>query len=338
MSSGDSACRVRWRLLTPSRAGAIAIIELVGTSSEAIDGVLERIGVGELRPGDVKLRPIAGIDHGLVARWADTLIHLMPHGGSAVVRALLEALTDLGIEQSHDRGGDGFTRGAKQDSYPEADGEIECRMLEALSRAQSPLAVDVLLAQPARWRAHSGEDLAPADLDRLIVPPLVVVRGPTNVGKSTLVNALAGRAVSVVTEEPGTTRDHVGVMVNMAGFVVRLLDLPGEREDAPEIEREAMLLATRLARGADLTLWCGDQTRRPEDSGRKPHNESDGRGPALRLSLKADLGDCQWQSDHCIAAHAGFGLAELVATIRDCLISPAALADTRPWRFWEESV
>ena len=346
MSAGDSACDVRWRRLTPSRAGAIAMIEMVGTSADAIDGALQQIGVGELRTGDVKLRSMAGVDRGLVVRWSGILIHLMPHGGSAVVRALLEALTGLGIEQHH-HSRDGSSRGPDCNLYPEAEDEIECRMLDALSCAQSPLAVDVLLAQPARWHAHSGGETAPDDLDRLIVPPLVVVRGPTNVGKSTLVNALAGRAVSVVADEPGTTRDHVGVMVNMAGLVVRLLDMPGERDDAPEIEREAMILATKLADGADLTLLCGDQQRPLADVGLSPEGESSGHqklrdnaqlgGDALRLSLKADLGPCPWPSDHCIAAHSGLGLTELVEAVRDRLVSPASLTDPRPWRFWGAS-
>ena len=341
MSADDPAFTARLRLMTPSRAGAIAIIEVVGTSADAIDSVLGRIGVGELRTGDVQLRQMAGVDQGLVMRWADTLVHLMPHGGSAVVRALLEALADLGIEHEHDRSRDRSGRQPELGSYPEADDEIECRMLEALSRAQSPLAIDVLLAQPERWRTHSGGETAPADLDRLIVPPLVVVRGPTNVGKSTLVNAIAGRAVSVVADEPGTTRDHVGVMVNMSGLVVRLLDLPGERTDAPGIEREAMALATSLAESADLTLWCGDQERHPTEAGPTPDGGSGGMGQplgdSLCLSLKVDLGPCPWPSDHRIAAHTGLGLTELVETVRDRLVSPESLADLSPWRFWEAS-
>jgi tRNA modification GTPase len=333
MSEGGAAKGVRWRLATPSRAGAIAIIELVGASSAVLDEAIERIGVGRLDTGEVQLRSLAGVDRGLAVRWSGVLVHLMPHGGSAVVRKLLDTLTEMGIEPA-DEGARVQSNGqAQHESYPEANDETECRMLEALSHAQSPLAVDVLLAQPARWRSHGGGETAPRELDRLINPPLVVVRGPANVGKSTLVNALAGRAVSVVADEPGTTRDHVGVMVDVAGLVVRLLDLPGERgrrgdeADVPDVEREAMALASNLAERADLTLWCGDQDRAPNAAS----------GEALAVALKADLGPCPWPSDFVACAHNGQGLAQLVEAVRDRLVPPASLADPRPWRFWGDS-
>ncbi|QKK10189.1 MAG: GTP-binding protein [Planctomycetota bacterium] len=110
-------------------------------------------------------------------------------------------------------------------------------MLETLSRAVSPRAVDLLLDQPARWAAQ-GLPAPPLDtpstspelsrvLDRLVVPPLVVAIGPSNVGKSTLLNRLAGRPVAVTADEPGTTRDHVGSLVDLDGLIVRYVDTPG---------------------------------------------------------------------------------------------------------------
>ena len=312
--SGD----VRWRIATPPRAAAIAIVELFCTDPAALDAALATLGVAPLQPGDVQLRDLGGVDRGLACRWSPRLVHLMPHGGSAVVRRLLEALTSAGITQA------GRTPSA--DAYPEAADEIEARMLATLARSQSPLAVDLLLDQPRRWRKHGDAQIAPSVLGRLIDPPLVVVRGPPNVGKSTLVNALVGRAVSIVADQPGTTRDHVGVTAELAGLVVRLLDLPGEPAGATGVEAEAIDLAANLAEHADLTLLCGDRAHPPFAD--RPDTRS------LRVALKADLDRSDWTAELHVSSATGTGLSTLVQTMRDRLVPPEALADPRPWKFW----
>ena len=64
----------------------------------------------------------------------------------------------------------------------------------------------------------SEEDLARSRrLNRLIEPPLVVVVGAANVGKSTLGNALVGRSMSIATDLPGSTRDYTSGRVELAG-------------------------------------------------------------------------------------------------------------------------
>src|SRR6185295_9623266 len=115
-------------------------------------------------------------------------------------------------------------------------------------------------------------------------PPTVVAIGPPNIGKSTLLNALAGRSVAIVADEPGTTRDHVGVRLDLAGLVVNYIDTPGldPRGAHEAIQREAQDLARDAARAADLVLLCSD-----------PANAAPTGVPArdtLRLGLRADLG------------------------------------------------
>jgi tRNA modification GTPase len=86
----------------------------------------------------------------------------------------------------------------------------------------------------------------------------VVIAGPPNAGKSTLMNALARREVSIVSPLPGTTRDLVEVALELRGFPVTLVDTAGIRETDDPIEREGVARARRRAAEADLTLWLGD--------------------------------------------------------------------------------
>jgi 50S ribosome-binding GTPase len=320
-----------WSLQTPpTSSGAIAIVALAADSADSLDEALDRLAIKPVPLGRVVLRSLAGIDDGIVARWTPTAAHLMPHAGTAVVRALALALIDAGIAEARPRD--------PRSEYPEAGSLVEARMLAALARAASPLAIDLLLDQPRRWTGASqpGAAVSGSDRDRvlrrLIDPPLVVALGPPNVGKSTLVNALAGRSVSIVADEPGTTRDHVGVIIDCAGLVVRCADTPGLREDPSDsIEAEAAGIAMRLAADADLVLLCGDAAAAPPQVGAL-------RGSFLRMATRIDLGTPAWPHHAAVCARGrdGRGIESLVALIRDTLVPPAALADPAPWKFWED--
>ena len=80
----------------------------------------------------------------------------------------------------------------------------------------------------------------------------VAIIGPPNVGKSTLLNALARREAAIVSEIPGTTRDVIEVPLDIGGFRVVLADTAGLRESSDPIEREGVRRA--LAQGKDSEL------------------------------------------------------------------------------------
>ena len=111
----------------------------------------------------------------------------------------------------------------------------------------------------------------------------VVIAGPPNVGKSTLMNAIARRDVSIVSATPGTTRDPIEVELELRGLPVNLVDTAGIRETEDPVENEGISRARRRAEEADLTLWLTDgshaQTRAP----------SQDRGRVLSVRTKADL-------------------------------------------------
>ncbi|WP_417692268.1 tRNA uridine-5-carboxymethylaminomethyl(34) synthesis GTPase MnmE [Roseibium sp.] len=118
----------------------------------------------------------------------------------------------------------------------------------------------------------------------------VVLMGPPNAGKSSLLNSLAGREVAIVTEEAGTTRDVLEVHLDLGGFPVTLVDTAGLREEAGRVEKEGIRRAQDRGRAADLILWAR------EPGGPSPEQAGDVFGPELREDVsvwtvwtKADL-------------------------------------------------
>jgi hypothetical protein len=280
----------------------------------------------------------------------------MPHGGVAIVRELIEALTRAGIAPG---GGDDDDPIA---AYPEARSHVEARALHALAHAPSPLAIDLLLAQHELWKRDAPNDPArDTILGRLLRPPLVVAVGPPNIGKSTLLNALARREVAIVADEPGTTRDHVGATLNLAGLVVHYVDTPGLRsaasegsseptfEDSPEAE--AIRASLDLAANADLVLLCRDGASDARGAACPALPAGVASRPSLRVALRTDLAGSNsptgpWlahtadQSDDQpsevrVSAHTGEGLSDLVAIVRERLVPRALIAVPTPWKFWE---
>jgi tRNA modification GTPase len=88
----------------------------------------------------------------------------------------------------------------------------------------------------------------------------VVLAGPPNVGKSSLLNALARRDVAIVSPEPGTTRDVIEVRLDLGGVPVVVSDTAGIRVAEGEVEREGIRRTMDRAREADLVIWLMDAT------------------------------------------------------------------------------
>ena len=88
----------------------------------------------------------------------------------------------------------------------------------------------------------------------------VVIAGPPNVGKSSLINAIAKRDAAIVSAEAGTTRDIVELQLNLGGLAVVLADTAGVRPAEGNIEKEGIRRGLARARAADLVLWVIDAT------------------------------------------------------------------------------
>lgn len=91
----------------------------------------------------------------------------------------------------------------------------------------------------------------------------VVLAGPPNAGKSSLLNALARRDMAIVSEEAGTTRDVIEVRLELEGLPVIVSDTAGVREPTGQVEREGIRRTLGRAGEADLVLWVIDVTAPP---------------------------------------------------------------------------
>jgi len=87
----------------------------------------------------------------------------------------------------------------------------------------------------------------------------VLISGPPNAGKSSLLNELSQREVAIVSDIPGTTRDLIEVQLDLGGHLVNLIDSAGVRESADPIESIGISKAFDLAQRAHLILWLFDQ-------------------------------------------------------------------------------
>ncbi|MGE4480307.1 tRNA uridine-5-carboxymethylaminomethyl(34) synthesis GTPase MnmE [Acidocella sp.] len=138
-----------------------------------------------------------------------------------------------------------------------------------------------------------------------------VILGAPNAGKSTLLNALAGEEVAIVSELPGTTRDAVGARVDLGGVPVRLTDTAGLRETGDVIEAEGVRRARARAERADFVILVAGPGGNfaPAPAG----------AAVLRVRTKADLPVdlADAAGELCVSAKTGAGLAALRARLVD---------------------
>ena len=137
---------------------------------------------------------------------------------------------------------------------------------------------------------------------------LVVLAGPPNAGKSSLMNALLEENRAIVSDIPGTTRDSIEEWLDLDGWPIRLVDTAGLRTSQDEVEGEGVRRAEDLIAKADLVLWL-----RNSEAG-EPLNGSIAQllnrltSQTLNLSTKCDLGRGPGLN---VSAKTGEGLDEL---------------------------
>ena len=144
----------------------------------------------------------------------------------------------------------------------------------------------------------------------------VVLVGAPNVGKSSLLNALAGEEVAIVTEHPGTTRDRIERNIEIDGVACNIVDTAGLRDTRDPIESIGMEHTRAAASNADLALLVRDDVA-PAD---EPLVQAAGAMAARRLVVHNKI-DCSGAAAGSragrvfVSARTGAGLAELRAEI-----------------------
>jgi len=273
----------------------------------------------------------------------EDIVEFQCHGGRAVIDSLHAALAAIGGLRQAQPGE--FTRRAFENGridLTEAEGladlleaETESQRKAALTLAEGGLRRQIamwqeqLLALSARAERaidydEEDEALDPSllrdsavlarELEQWLARPraeplkdgvLVVVAGPPNAGKSSLLNAIAGEERAIVTDLPGTTRDHLEVPLSLGGVPIRLTDTAGLRAADDQVEAIGVARAERLIEAADVLVWLGDAAEVP------PHPR------VIGVHAKADLPDRREAPDGLWATSAvsGEGLSGLMAEI-----------------------
>jgi tRNA modification GTPase len=109
-------------------------------------------------------------------------------------------------------------------------------------------------------RQRMRDLLATAEQGRILREGVrAVIYGPTNAGKSSLLNRLLGYDRAIVSETPGTTRDTIEEVISLRGIPIRLLDTAGLRDSQDELEREGIARTEKSLATADLLLHVLDR-------------------------------------------------------------------------------
>lgn len=174
-----------------------------------------------------------------------------------------------------------------------------------------------LLARLDDARAQVAALLDTARPGRILREGLrTAIVGEPNVGKSSLLNALAGRDRAIVSALPGTTRDTIEEFVSVRGLALRLIDTAGLRESADPVEREGIERARRELAGADLVLQVVDASQPPESTAPLPA-AADAEQVRFVVVNKIDLGMHQaWREQGeaprlCVSCVTGSGIDRL---------------------------
>jgi tRNA modification GTPase len=342
-------------LLTPPATGAIATLALYGPDAWAVVKELfvpagntsarhdffeqwqrrtetETFWLG--RFGDAKL---GGVDEVVVVLKSAAPVpsfEIHCHGGLQVIALLEEAIIARGVHkcswqelwtlQKEDAVQPAALAALAEASTTRTAAILLDQYHGALTREIAEI-VDLLQKQDERATAKLQALARWSTLGQHLTKPWkVVVAGAPNVGKSSLINRLAGHQRCVVAPTPGTTRDVVSTRNALDGWPVELVDTAGQRESGEALEQEGIDLARTVAAEADLCLWLVDSSAAPVWPPSMPHvhlvvNKID-LPPAWDLETAAGAVR--------VSATTGAGVEELCQSISRWLVPAAPPAGT----------
>ncbi|MBM4067711.1 MAG: GTP-binding protein [Planctomycetes bacterium] len=337
-------------LLTPPGRGAIASLAVRGTRAWDIARELFHFPPSA-KVTELPNRPVTGRiwlgrlgepgkggsdDVVLCARHAEPIpwLELHCHGGDQAVGMICDVLARQGVVAC---------------AWQELERQAGARQLQLLAQqqlAQAPTlrvasilldqfhgalarAVHRVLLKLENGEGEAADEELRSLLSRrqlgthLVTPWRVVVAGAPNVGKSSLVNALAGFTRCLVSPEAGTTRDVVTTTLAIDGWPVAVSDTAGWHDNAASLERQGIERARQLASDADLCLWLLDGSA-------APMLPEDPAGIMALVISKVDLPAAwDWQSVSAVgqvSSPAGVGIKELCAAIAQRLVTEAPAA------------
>lgn len=295
----------------------------------------------------------------------ENLLEIQCHGGRAAANAVLDAVLGLNVRLAEPGEFTlrAFLRGRLDLVQAEAVVDvIQAQTSESL-RVHEALLEGKLSGEVARWQGALGDvlthleaylDFPEEELDlptrESLLNPLaslcdamrrkldsyawgrtaregfrVAILGSPNVGKSSLLNAMAAEERAIVSPEAGTTRDTIEIRINACGAPVHVVDTAGLRDTENLIEKEGVVRARKAAAESDLVLLVLDGSRTMNQVEADEVAELAPRQQALAVLNKTDLGRLPEEplreafGDALVAvcAKSGEGVESLLMAIRE---------------------
>lgn len=329
-------------LLTPPGRGAIATIVVTGDSAVPIVETLFDSATNRI----VSAEPIGRILFGrwrstqespeelVICRTSDKEVEVQCHGGPAAINAILKSLENHGSEiipWTEFVGGDDLIITEARLAISMA--ATECTAAILLDQLHGSLSKEI---SKIAAMSQTAPDQAIDRINRLLEleavglhltkPWQVVIAGPPNVGKSSLINAIAGFERAIVFDQPGTTRDVVSVRAAFDGWPVELSDTAGIRDSNDFLENAGIERARQRIADADLLVdvrAANDQSRHAT-----PLVSSE-TVPTITVVNKCDLADVAKYPEGCVrtVATESVGIECLIEQITHALVPAPPIAN-----------
>jgi tRNA modification GTPase len=294
------------------------VLELHGHGGPVVlDMLLQRtleLGACVARPGEFSER--AFLNGKIDLAQAEAVADLIEAGSEAAARSALRSLEGEFSARVHALV-EGLTR---LRMYVEAAIDFPEEEIDFLADARVTQELDVLTQDVGKLLASAQQGVLLHD------GMTVVLAGPPNAGKSSLLNALAARDAAIVSPVPGTTRDVLRERIHVEGMPLHIIDTAGLRESRDEIESEGIRRARAQMEHADRVLLVIDDSVSDEHAVREAAGLMPANIPRTVICNKIDLtgrkpGITQTRDDFAIAlsVKSGAGLEHLRRHLRDCM-------------------
>jgi tRNA modification GTPase len=293
------------------------VLELHGHGGPVVlDMLLNRaleLGARLARPGEFSER--AFLNGKLDLAQAEAVADLIEAGSETAARSALRSL-EGGFSQRVHALVEGLTR---LRLYVEAAIDFPEEEIDFLADERVTQELDMLAQDVEKLLASTQQGVLLHD------GMTVVLAGPPNAGKSSLLNALAARDTAIVSAIPGTTRDVLRERIHIDGMPLHIVDTAGLRESRDEIESEGIRRAREQMQRADRVLLVLDDSAHealpaevlqhvPEKLPRSViRNKIDLTGRAAGVTKKAD------ETEIALSAKTGDGLDDLRRHLKDCM-------------------